>query len=184
MTRRGLVVSVALAAVTAVPAQGVRASGVTDLPPVTQAQLSASIREISSGVKDIALNVDDLDTTSTDGAQTLVSLKSDVLFRFGQADLARAAVEKIGALLAKAPKNARVTVHGHTDSIGAAPSNLRLSQARARSVAAAIRVRRPDLRLDARGYGESQPVEPNILGSNDNPDGRAKNRRVEIRYAS
>lgn len=39
-----------------------------------------------------------------------------------------------------------------------------------------------DLDVTAKGYGESEPVAANEKGGEDDPEGRAKNRRVEIRY--
>lgn len=70
-----------------------------------------------------------------------------------------------------------VDVYGHTDSTGSDSYNQGLSERRARAVAdylAARGVR--DVRLGIRGYGESQPV-----ASNDTEEGRAANRRVEIK---
>ena len=69
---------------------------------------------------------------------------------------------------------------GHTDSIGDDASNLTLSQQRAQAVADAISAARSDLRLTVVGKGESDPVEPNEQGGEDNPEGRAKNRRVTV----
>jgi outer membrane protein OmpA-like peptidoglycan-associated protein len=87
-------------------------------------------------------------------------------------------------LLSSIPKGARLSVHGHTDSVGDAARNQSLSRARAAAVAAVVHQARPDLRLDVRGFGESRPVKPNTKGGKDNPEGRAANRRVELRYAS
>ena len=70
------------------------------------------------------------------------------------------------------------------DGVGGDSANLALSKARAQAVAAAVRRARPDLRLDVRGYGEKEPVEANTRGGKDNPEGRALNRRVELRYSS
>jgi len=73
--------------------------------------------------------------------------------------------------------NVRVTVEGHTDSIGTEEYNMGLSQRRADSVVdylVAGGIARS--RLTAVGMGESDPV-----ASNDTDDGRAQNRRVELR---
>jgi OmpA-OmpF porin, OOP family len=72
-----------------------------------------------------------------------------------------------------------VSVGGHTDNVGNAASNLRLSRARAQAVATAVKAARPDLVLTVRGFGESTPV-----ASNTDSRARSKNRRVEIRFAS
>lgn len=72
--------------------------------------------------------------------------------------------------------DAQIQVAGHTDSVGADDSNLRLSQRRAESVAAHLASKSVDPKhLVARGYGESRPV-----GDNRTAAGRAKNRRIEL----
>ena len=70
----------------------------------------------------------------------------------------------------------KVEVAGHTDSVGAEASNLKLSQRRAEAVRAyLIGNGLAADRLTAKGYGESQPVADNRTAA-----GRAKNRRVEL----
>ena len=67
---------------------------------------------------------------------------------------------------------------GHTDSIGDDTSNLGLPQHRAAAVKDALVTRykiAPD-RLATSGYGASQPIE-----TNKTIEGRARNRRVELR---
>ncbi|TNJ25096.1 porin [Aeromonas sobria] len=78
----------------------------------------------------------------------------------------------------KLPENQRrkVLVVGHTDSAGAAQFNQRLSEERARAmgqILAAAGVPRSDIYYQ--GAGSSRPI-----ASNDNEDGRAQNRRVEL----
>jgi outer membrane protein OmpA-like peptidoglycan-associated protein len=69
----------------------------------------------------------------------------------------------------------RLTVIGHTDSTGRRPFNLKLSLARAQSIADALKAE--GLVVDGvEGQGPDQPIAPN-----DTPKGRARNRRVEIR---
>jgi len=73
--------------------------------------------------------------------------------------------------------DAKIEVQGHTDSKGSDSYNLKLSNDRAGSVKQYL-VLNHNInadRLVARGYGESKPV-----ASNDNAEGRAKNRRVEF----
>jgi len=72
--------------------------------------------------------------------------------------------------------NVRVEIGGHTDSNGKESENMSLSQARAESVRDYLVSQGiDDSRLVAKGYGESEPVADNKF-----PDGRAKNRRVEL----
>ena len=70
----------------------------------------------------------------------------------------------------------RITIGGHTDAIGAEAYNEGLSGRRAEATRQYfIDKGISPGRLEARGYGESQPV-----ASNDSADGRAQNRRVEL----
>ncbi|SDG80207.1 OmpA family protein [Psychroflexus sediminis] len=85
------------------------------------------------------------------------------------------ALEAIIAILDEYP-NAKFTVEGHTDSVGSAQNNMRLSEARALSVKAYLVENGVDeFRLSSAGYGEERPV-----ATNDTRAGRAENRRVEI----
>jgi outer membrane protein OmpA-like peptidoglycan-associated protein len=111
---------------------------------------------------------------------------SDVLFEFGRAGLApdaRRNVQDIADVL-RSPDVAwrRVAIEGHTDSVGSDQSNMRLSDQRARSVAdglSALGV--APSRLTVQGFGERYPVAANTWDDGrDNPQGRARNRRVEI----
>lgn len=76
--------------------------------------------------------------------------------------------------------NLRMTIRGHTDNVGSAESNMLLSQSRADAVRQWIIKRSkggfPTERFaQVQGHGADKPV-----ASNDSPDGRARNRRVEI----
>ena len=84
-------------------------------------------------------------------------------------------IEQVLALLREDPA-LRLSIDGHTGASGDAGHNQRLSEARARSVVAALTGQGIDAsRLEARGHGQAQPVADNATG-----DGRAKNRRVEL----
>lgn len=67
-------------------------------------------------------------------------------------------------------------VEGHTDNVGAEASNVTLSQARAQAIREALEARGLDPgRLVAQGFGQARPI-----ADNGTPDGRARNRRIEI----
>ena len=77
----------------------------------------------------------------------------------------------------KADPELQVLVEGHTDSVGNDAYNEKLSGQRAGSVWKYLVSNGIDSsRIQAKGLGESQPI-----ASNDTPEGRAKNRRVEIK---
>ena len=77
----------------------------------------------------------------------------------------------------KAEGGIAVIVEGHTDSVGTDASNQKLSHRRADAVRQyLVKHGIPANRITAEGFGESRPV-----ASNDTADGRAQNRRVELR---
>jgi outer membrane protein OmpA-like peptidoglycan-associated protein len=86
------------------------------------------------------------------------------------------ALEEVAKLL-KADPALKLWVVGHTDSTGAAEANLKLSEARAEAVVAALTSTHgiAPVRLKGHGVGPLAPV-----ATNDSEDGRAKNRRVEL----
>jgi type VI secretion system protein ImpK len=103
------------------------------------------------------------------------------LFASGQATILdgfKPVAARVAATLDKEP--GRIRVVGHTDSSPIRtvrfPSNFELSVERARAVAAALKPGLTDgSRIDVDGKGADAPI-----GSNTTPEGRAKNRRVEI----
>jgi outer membrane protein OmpA-like peptidoglycan-associated protein len=124
----------------------------------------------------------DLDARETDRG-VVVNLP-DVLFEFARADLtpdARRKVREMADVLGRAARDRRVAVEGHTDSIGSDEYNQRLSEARAETVASGLAAQGIERRrLAVRGFGKRYPVAPNTVNGRDNPDGRARNRRVEV----
>jgi OOP family OmpA-OmpF porin len=101
-----------------------------------------------------------------------------VNFAFNSAELtpqSLAILDSTAAILTKHP-DLKVTIAGHTDGIGTAGYNKKLSQRRAESVMNYLISRGVNrTNLTAVGFGEERPV-----ASNDEADGRAKNRRVEL----
>ena len=102
-----------------------------------------------------------------------------VNFEYNSADLKPESLpilDKSGQLLVDVPEM-RVRIEGHTDSDGTAEYNQKLSQRRADSVRFYLikRFTLESSRIEGRGYGESMPI-----ASNETPEGKALNRRVEF----
>jgi outer membrane protein OmpA-like peptidoglycan-associated protein len=71
----------------------------------------------------------------------------------------------------------RIEIGGHTDNVGKAASNLKLSLDRATAVMDYLVSKGIDAgRLEAKGYGMTEPIEENTTAS-----GRAQNRRTEVK---
>ncbi len=125
--------------------------------------------------------------TTTNACETHIGVLADALFDFDKANLRPDAEETLEAAIPEIKKATLggkhpARVEGHTDGKGGDAYNMRLSEARARSVRDWL-ARREVLPISAEiiGYGKSRPVAPNKLeDGSDNPEGRQKNRRVEI----
>ena len=139
------------------------------------------IRGITLGIEAV---LKDLGAKVTD-QQIKIELSADVLFDFDKFSLRPEAAEslrKVGQVVAEYP-NAPLLIEGYTDGKGAHPYNLKLSENRAAAVKQWL-VQNAGIqaaRISAKGLGEAKPVAPNTnRDGSDNPDGRQKNRRVEL----
>jgi len=83
-------------------------------------------------------------------------------------------IAKVDSIIKKLDAE-KVVVQGHTDSVGSAKVNKKLSQARAAAVAKFLSRLRGGYKLTYSGYGESHPI-----ASNETAEGRATNRRVDL----
>lgn len=102
-----------------------------------------------------------------------------ILFDTGKATIkpeSAKALAPVGEML-KSQASLKLEIQGHTDNVGTAAANLKLSQDRAAAVKAYLlqTFAIGSDRLSAVGLGDTKPV-----GDNKNEDGRAKNRRVEL----
>ncbi len=154
---------------------------------VPQSTLDSSVSpiDVDGSVTSLALPVESLQTESTTGDVTSITLSADVLFDFGKATLTPVAAGKVAQLAVRLLQaRGAVTVVGHTDSVGTLAANLALSLARAQTVRAALvrgltgRV----VQVVASGRGELAPVARNMTGGKDDSVDRAKNRRVVISF--
>lgn len=122
--------------------------------------------------------LDRQDALERRGEEIYMSLSSDILFTSGSAALAPGANDKlreIAGVLQQYPRTI-IEIVGHTDSVGSEASNQVLSERRAASVRDALVGNgvAPG-RIIPRGAGELRP-----LADNSTPEGRARNRRVDL----
>jgi outer membrane protein OmpA-like peptidoglycan-associated protein len=162
------------------------------IPPGAQAKvlpLQGRVVEIRGLSLAVASKTEALSAALKDlGAKTTemeirIQLSSDVLFDFDKADLLPKAIptlEKVATVLKSYP-NAGATVEGHTDAKGDEQYNQKLSERRAESVRKWLVDYGVSNAVTTAGFGKRKPVAPNTLpNGKDNPEGRQKNRRVEI----
>jgi outer membrane protein OmpA-like peptidoglycan-associated protein len=113
-----------------------------------------------------------------DSARGLIVNMSDVLFDTGSYTLKPGAREKLAKIsgIVLAHPGLSLQIEGHTDSVGGDDFNQQLSERRADSVRDFLAEEGvPPSSIAARGFGRTQPV-----ASNDTPEGRQRNRRVEL----
>ncbi len=145
----------------------------------TNIELESSMKEALGAV--LSSSGGEIDVKS-DGRGVVVSVADKYFFESGSADLkgnSRDILDKVASVLNQYPN--MITIEGHTDNVpinnSKFPSNWELSALRAINVAKyfmSVHNIEPG-RISTIGYSEYRPV-----ASNDTPQGRAKNRRVEI----
>ena len=120
------------------------------------------------------------------GKELRFQLTADLLFDFDKADLRPESEGVLQAVLAQIKEKVKkpaIRVEGHTDAKGSDGYNQDLSERRAASVKGWF-VKSGKLApktVSTAGFGEGQPVAPNEQpDGSDDPEGRQKNRRVEI----
>ena len=116
-----------------------------------------------------------------DGDNLLLRMPSGITFGFDSAAVQpqfQPTLNDVASVLAQYPKT-YIDVYGHTDSDGSDSYNQGLSERRARSVADYLTSHGvQSARIATRGFGETQPI-----ASNTTEEGKASNRRVEIKVA-
>lgn len=148
---------------------------------VTRTQLEQTQKEKEEAEKRLAAaraKLDEFAKVQEDQDRIVITLTGEVLFQLDKSELrapAKARLDQVAEVLL-AKRDQGITIEGHTDSQGSASHNEKLSQERAESVRSYLVNQgiAPD-RVKAVGKGQTDPV-----ASNDTPEGRANNRRVEI----
>jgi outer membrane protein OmpA-like peptidoglycan-associated protein len=202
MFNRLSVVAIGVVAVIAAGAAAQRPSTDPDSPAVAAAAraalanarildivgVSSDIVGLSGGIVGVSRGLDSVmkDLGAKVTAQEIkIELSADVLFDFDKFDLKAQATDSLMkvATVIKAYPKAPLLIEGHTDGKGAHAYNVSLSEKRAAAVKAWL-VQNAGVdpaRIATSGWGETKPVAPNTLPSGaDNPEGRQKNRRVDI----
>jgi len=137
-------------------------------------QMDQQIRELDEATAGTGIDV----SQTPDGTGILVNLP-DVTFAVDSTDITpsfRSALDQVAQSMIQYP-NSLVDVMGHTDSTGSESYNLDLSRRRAEAVSNYLVSRGVSrARLATVGYGEQYPIADNTTA-----EGRAQNRRVEIR---
>jgi outer membrane protein OmpA-like peptidoglycan-associated protein len=140
-------------------------------------RLTGHSSALSGIVSDFAVERTDFGTRVQIAADTLFAFDKAVLRAAAQANLQRTAD------LVRQGARGTVTVTGHTDSKGEDAYNLRLSTQRAQAVADWLRAQ-PGMdgrAFGVQGRGEAEPVAANARADGgDDPQGRARNRRVTV----
>jgi len=136
---------------------------------------------LKSEIVDLAAKGVDVKETA---AEVKINLLGDILFDFDNADI-RAVAEPTLAQVAKmitTYSKATVLIEGYTDAKGSDSYNAKLSDRRAVSVKNWFAKHRVAANsMQTHGWGAARPVAPNKHpDGTDDPDGRQKNRRVEI----
>jgi chemotaxis protein MotB len=148
------------------------------------ARVKKSYEDLTAGLKS-EISAGEIKITQLQGKLT-VNLVDRILFDSGKAEIkdnGKAVLDKLGSIL-NTVKDKNIRIEGHTDNkpitgelLAKYPSNWELSTARATAVARYLqdRAKVDPARLVATGYGEFHPV-----ASNDTPESRGLNRRIEI----
>ena len=118
-----------------------------------------------------------------DAAVTLtakeVKIRDQIMFKSSSAEIderSTGLLSEVADVLLRNPQAGYVQVQGHTDNKGDPEANLQLSQQRAEAVVQwLIGLGVGADRLEAKGYGDTRPIVPNLT-----PGNRARNRRVQF----
>ncbi|MDA9563939.1 OmpA family protein [Flavobacteriales bacterium] len=124
---------------------------------------------------------------NTEGEHT-AAFTFEVKFGFDKFELSESYLNDVEIIYStyKRHEEAYIEIDGHTDSKGSDIYNMSLSKRRADAVAEyLIKKGVPKSHISTSGKGETQPIAPNTKpDGTDNPEGRAKNRRTEVKIVN
>lgn len=140
--------------------------------------------EVNRSELQVSQTLSELNATQTEQG-IVINLPENILFDFDKSEIkpeAEPTLRKISELLAFY-KDSPMQINGHTDNKGSDDYNQKLSEKRAESVKKYLleKFSVESSRLKAKGFGESKSISENAKpDGTDSPDGRQKNRRVEV----
>jgi outer membrane protein OmpA-like peptidoglycan-associated protein len=149
-----------------------------------QSQITGKVLDLIFRVEDMGGKVQALDVKES-ATEVRIDLAADVLFDFDKSDLLPKAQQtlKQAAEIVREKAKGTVRIEGYTDSKGSELYNQKLSERRAAAVKSWF-ITKESLRnvsINTQGFGAKNPVAPNTKpDGSDDPQGRQKNRRVEI----
>jgi outer membrane protein OmpA-like peptidoglycan-associated protein len=170
-----------------------RAAGAAEPDPDAPVPVGAKFHvvDLTSTVEDLRFRIEPVGGTLQELAvkesatEIRIEMPADVLFDFDKAEIrpdAAKVLTKAAEVLREHTKR-KVVIEGHTDGKGTEQYNQRLSERRAQAVKTWLQQHAglKGMALTTGGWGAQRPVAPNTRpDGSDDPEGRQKNRRVEI----
>jgi len=160
-------------------------AGAQEQPADAGPPYEMTVKDLVFTVVDMGGRVQDLTVKESD-TEVRIDLAADVLFDFDKADLlpkAEEVLQKAAALIKeRARSGVAIRIEGHTDAKGSDSYNQKLSERRAQSVKRWLETHGLGaMQFSTQGFAARQPVAPNTNpDGSDDPEGRARNRRVSI----
>lgn len=171
-----------IAAAPAVTDTVTQAAGDSEADKAFVEEMQEVITQLENKVATAEDKIAGIKTTNPDTQSHTVTVFGGKTFRSGQdviQDVAYSAIENLVQEISTYP-NSRILIEGHTDNIPTGKSgsdNMDLSLRRAKAIANILVLHGiPKDRISVTGYGDTQPIT-----SNNTEEGRAKNRRVEVK---
>ena len=146
--------------------------------------IDGKVLDLTFRVEDMGGKVQSLEVKES-ATEVRIDLAADVLFDFDKADIlpkAEATLKQAADMIREKAKGT-VRVEGHTDAKGSDSYNQKLSERRAAAVRSWFVQKEglSNVSFMTEGFGARKPVAPNKKpDGSDDPEGRQKNRRVEI----